>query len=250
MSKITYETVLVKELKIERYNRSINVTAAKKIAAEYDETLMGLIVVDKRDGTYHIIDGQHRVYAANILRIPMVMCQIHEGLTYEEAANLFVKLNRNRRGLLAFDYFKALYEAKDEKIVKIWSLVESVGFSISRGSGTNKVQAINCITNIYEKNGADHLLKVLKSIKDIWLGNEKSLNKLVISGMSEFIDVYGKGINERLFVEHLRKVEPYKITSIAESDATSCSKKIKAAKAILHYYNYKLNQKLPNKFEE
>jgi len=249
MSKITYELIPVKELKIEKYNRLINIADAKKKAAEWDENAVGLIVVSKRDNVYHIIDGQHRVYAANLLRKSALMCQVIEGLTYEEEAALFVKLNKNRRGLLIFDYIKALHEAKDNKIMDLWDAVESVGFTISNGGGHNKIQAVKCLINIYEKLGKQQVVYVLKILRDVWAGDEKSLINLIIDGMNEFIKTYQDEFNEMILINHLKKVEPSKLVSLANSDMTNCSKKTKMARAILYYYNYGLRTgRLKDKF--
>jgi hypothetical protein len=177
------------------------------------------------------------------------MCQVHEGLTYEDEARLFIKLNKNRRGLMVYDYYKASLEAKDEKTVEVTDAIESLGLHVSRGSGSNKIQAISCVMAIYEKQGSGHLIKTLRLIKDTWCGDEKSFGNLMISGVSELISAYGNELKEERFITSLRsKAEAYKVLGQANSDMTQCSKKIKVAKVLLFYYNHQLSHKLPNKF--
>jgi hypothetical protein len=248
-TKIEYGMVPVKDLKTERYQRSINVAASRKIAIEYDEKLFGVIIVNKKDNEYFIIDGQHRAVAAGILNIPMVMCEIHHNLSHEDAALLFVKCNKERRKLSAFDYYTGLYEANDPTILDIDDVVTSLSFRVGRGAAANTIQAINSLTNIYEKSGRSMLYYVLKTIKDVWHGDKNSLNSLMIFGVYEFLKCYQHEMRHEKLVAQLMKVEPHVLLREAKSDLSVCNTKKKVALAILKHYNYRLSEssKLPNK---
>jgi len=249
MSTITYEMIPVNDLKIERYNRLINVARAKMYAANYNESEMGVITVSKRDGNYHIIDGQHRTYVAAILKIPAIMCVVHEGLTYEQEADLFIKLNKNRVGLLIYDYYKAAKEGGDKRMIEIDDAINSLGLHVARGTTANGVQAISCVLRITNEKGIEHLKRVLSLIKRTWEGHEKSFGQDIVWGTSTFLTTYDNLCDDARFCRISDYATPDKIKAQANSDMSAETKKVKIAKVLLYYYNHKLTKyRLPNKF--
>lgn len=244
----TYEMIAVKNLKIGVYQRILNTSFSKQIAANFDMNKVGTITVSFRDGGFNVIDGQHRVYGARIAKVPMLMCQVLHGLAYEEEANLFMDLNRIRKGLLVFDYFNAGIEAKNEGALDIKYVVEKNGLGISRGTGKNKVQALTTLDNIYKKYGKEHLDNTLQYIKLTWNGESESLIKNMLRGVSEFINTYKDDIKMETFIRQLRQVDPVKVEREADNDSSNIPKLIKTMNIIFRYYNSKLSKnKLKNK---
>lgn len=84
------------------YQRPLDARRAKQMAASWDRRLAGIIEVSERlEGQtprYAVIDGQHRVAAAELLSEPPVLVvNVHTGLTIADEAALFDRLNRQRR---------------------------------------------------------------------------------------------------------------------------------------------------------
>ena len=147
----SYEMVEVSKLKIDKYQRLLNISLANKISNEFDFNLVGLITVSYREGQYNVIDGQHRVYGATLAKIPMLMCQILKDLSYQEEAQLFNDLNGIRKRVSIYDIYNADIEAGDKQILDIKKCVELNGMSIARKVGENKISAINQLKAIYKR---------------------------------------------------------------------------------------------------
>lgn len=248
LNNLTFEMVPVDNLKINKYQRGLSVLFAKTIGFEFDANRVGVITVSYRDGQFNVLDGQHRVYGAKIAEIPMLMCHIIRGLTYQQEAELFKDLNKQRKGLLAFDYFNAGFEADEIEAIEIKEIIEMNGLTISRGSGHNLIQALRTVSNIYRKFGKEHLSTTLKFIKATWDGETKSLNNSMLKGVAEFLNVYSGEVTLGKFAKQLRRWDPEKITREADNDSSNVTKAIKTVNVIFKYYNYKLaSNRLENK---
>lgn len=240
---ITYERVPVDLLKVEKYNRTIKVNEAKRIAAFYDEKQMGLVVVGNRNGVYTIIDGQHRTMAAKLLGLPDIMCQVFHGLTYEEEAMLFVKLNavENRKALVSFDRVRGLHEANDQTVTRMHNVAGLMGMKISDQVGDNKLACVQSIYKITKKSGSDMLLTILTVAKEAWGGEKESLRAHILEGIWILLSKHGSSVDSKRLAEKLKKVLPSKI--LAEADAISDgTKATRVYRRMLKYYNKNLHE--------
>lgn len=95
-TKPVFYPVDINELYFADYQRGVNYRKVKRYYENYDADIYGIIIVSHRDGKYYVIDGQHRVEVAKRLGLKSIMCQILEGLTYEDEADKFYKLNTTR----------------------------------------------------------------------------------------------------------------------------------------------------------
>lgn len=244
----TYEMVAVQNLKIDAYQRVLNISFAKEIAKEFDMNRIGTITVSYRNGVFNVIDGQTRSYAARLVKVQNLMCQVFHGMTYEQEAIEFKRLNKDRKGILAFDYFNAEIEAKDKEALNVKRIVEENGIGITRSNGNNKIQAITALKNIYRKYGDKHLNDTLQFVKSAWDGVPDSMTRNIIMGVSEFISIYKDDIKIEVFSRQLKRVDPVKIVREAENDSAPISKVIKMVNIIFKYYNLKLGKnRLENK---
>lgn len=240
---ITYERLPVNDLKTERYNREVDRNEVKKIAAMFDPSLVGLIVVSFRDGNYTVIDGQHRVTALRVLRIKDVMCQVFNGLTYEEEAKLFVELNtsKNRKALNAYDFMKGLYESRDPVVREMFDIVHHFGFEISASVGDNKLACAHAIYQIIKRNGAETLADVFAITKEAWGGDRDALRGQILQGIAHLLINYAGKIEKARLPQKLKTVTPMKILAEAKSDTLGGQTKTKVARQMLKYYNLNLH---------
>src|SRR3954452_18659822 len=104
MSK--YRRIATDEIVVdERYQRPVEDYRVQKIAEHFDETLFGVLEVSRRNGTCAVFDGQHRLEAARRIGLGVVPCLVHEGLSPEDEAQLFVRLQRERKNINPNDRF-------------------------------------------------------------------------------------------------------------------------------------------------
>lgn len=126
----------------EAYQRSLDHRQSKKliekIAHEWDWRLCAPLTISHRDDddgelAYFVIDGQHRLAAAELRGdIPDLPCIISVFESFEAEALAFVNINSARRQVTALDKFHARVAAKEELALKVKALVEEAGLKITR----------------------------------------------------------------------------------------------------------------------
>ena len=114
------------------YQRPVLDRDVDKLVREWDPRLLTPLVVSFRDGHYYLVDGQHRVCAMrkkNGGKDVTALCRVYHGLTYEQEAELYYKLDRAKGHLRLAHATKALVESgADAEIIEIKRLLEGAGF--------------------------------------------------------------------------------------------------------------------------
>ena len=70
-----------------------------RLIAKWDDRLLTPLVVSFRDGKFNVVDGQHRIAAMRKMADGgnvTVPCLIYTGLTYEQEAELYFKLDQSK----------------------------------------------------------------------------------------------------------------------------------------------------------
>ena len=249
MKNMHYEELPINELHLSEYNRPIKKDIANKWAKYFNMKYIGTITVSHRDDIYYIVDGQHRTQAAKVKGVKSLPCLIHEGLTYQEEAEMFVKLNKERRALLIIDLFKGECEAGDKDALELKEAVESSGYSIGKGPGIMKIQAIRTLQKIFSTDGEEMINEVLTILRDAWGGIKSANNRLILIGLWRFLQVYQYENGRDRLVSVLSKTPPAEIIRAVRGDLSERSDAVKSAMAISRIYNKRLTKKLINRFE-
>lgn len=250
--KTSYQFLLVKDLRLDKYQRDLKMHKIKKYASEFDSTLLTPIVVSKRNGFYYVVDGQHRTVLAKTMGLDGLMALVYEGLTYEQEADYFTKLNNadgQQTKVDKVDIFKAQVEAKNIRALDIKNITENLGFRIAKAKGNNTISAMNTLEKIYDKYGAEGLKNTLKLLKDTWNGETYSLNNQIMSGTAAFLNIYTRESNfsTKTFIKQLSSVPSQRVHSEAKGDITTNNFDVKIMNTIFKYYNLKLRKRLDNK---
>jgi hypothetical protein len=131
------------ELRIDdSYQRSIDTgpsqSLIERIARGWDWRMCLPLVVSKRDdGSLYVIDGQHRLAAAQRRGdIPFLPCCVGVYGSVADEAAMFVAMNRARRQMNRLDDFHAAQAGNDPDATAIAALVTGVGFTVSRKTGS------------------------------------------------------------------------------------------------------------------
>jgi hypothetical protein len=142
------------ELIAETYQRPADEKRVAKIVGEFDLKLFGALVTAATGMQYALIDGQHRWRVAQELALETVWVQLHEGLSYEERARMFVDLQRKRKNLTPIERFKAELEAGDEQAHAIREMVENSGFRLvdKPDPEPDSIRAVVGLEGIYSKD--------------------------------------------------------------------------------------------------
>lgn len=226
----------------QEYQRPLSGTWVNKKVKEFDEGLVGSLIVNQRsDGTLSLIDGKHRKNLLLKKGYKEWMCQIFVGLNYFEEAEMFYRFNSGRRTVTTYQTFKAMLESNNQEAVTIYNIVTKYGFSIGNGgSNTNKIQSVKSLYEIYQDTGEQGLDRIMNLLKLTWNGNKYSFDNHMLSAMKLIIKKCGDCFTDSDFIYSLKKVEPIKVLSEGKAtQGASFNNKRAYAIVILNYYNFK-----------
>ncbi len=173
----------------EGFNRELDGAWVRKLLVDLDSRAIGAIIVSQRpDGSIVVVDGQHRVRAILEKWGPnaTVTCVVHAGLTRAEEADLFYRLNQ-RRGLKAFDSFRARVIARHPDAMEIVSILEVRGLTYAKGP-TNK--AVGAISSMQKAHAQGTLGGALTLLGDAWGYEKTSWEGVLIEGAALFLARY------------------------------------------------------------
>lgn len=195
-----------------RYQRPVEEHRVQKIADNFDETLFGVLEVSRRNGKCAVFDGQHRLEAARLLGMKDVPCLVHDGLAPEQEAELFVRLQRERKNINPRDRFKARLFFGDPVAIDIDRIATEAGWEIKPNAADAKtdvwrIRAVSALERVYNQHGAQRLTETLRTLHGWWAGDKKATDGMLIEGMALFLRLYeGKLRDEH--IEALRSTSP------------------------------------------
>lgn len=111
-------------------------------------------VAKRRDGSYWVIDGQHRVLAArkrhDIQELP---CMVFEVDTIEDEANGFISVNTVRGAMSAVEKFRALKISRDPQALLAAELLSDFGYHATRSAtGPGQIGCIAMLLNFIRQS--------------------------------------------------------------------------------------------------
>lgn len=188
-----------------RYSRS----QAEEYAANFDLNKFGIPAVNFREAIYWLIDGQHRIAALKLWFAPNdpgeVTCNVYEGLSDAEMAELFDGLN-TRRAVNPFTRFAVRCTAGRERETDILRTVEAQGLKIGRHQEEGAIGAVTSLCRVYDRSGAVVLGQTLRTLKMAFLGDPAAFDRDVIEGVSLAFNRYDGKIAEKDLAARLSKM--------------------------------------------
>lgn len=224
-------------------------------ASNLDLHKLGIPTLNYRDGVYWAIDGQHRVYALiqNGFEADVLECEVFEGLTDSEAANIF--LGRNG-GLHVTPFSKFLvsctagYEAESD----IKRTVESVGLKLSISKSDRSICAVSALMKVYTSVGAAGLAMVLRVLKRAFDGDAYAFDGHLIQGVGMVVARYGAKVDEPVLANALSMAQfgARGLLRRAQStrERTGNRVPICVAAVVVEQYNKRVKAKLPAWWKE
>ncbi|WP_099205626.1 DUF6551 family protein [Scatolibacter rhodanostii] len=228
------------------YQRKVKTARVKQIIDEFDPKLLDEVIVSFRDGRYNVVDGQHRIAALKLMNGGtdiMVNCKIANGLTYEQEADLYERLDASKKKLNLADKTRAKSEARnDPDILEIHRILSSYGIRWSfaaagNGSANNKIISARAVINAYKLLGGTGFERMVKLLKQTWKGDKDSLNAYILSGVALFVKTYESDFKDSIFVKKLSRVQPQEIVSLGRTDISTRDAALKFARVIRNKYN-------------
>ncbi len=147
----TFLMIPVTELKTDTtYQRGLTGSRVDRIAENWSWIAFSVVVValsGPGSGDFFIVDGQHRVAAAERKGIVEVPCIVFESQTHEDEAQGFLDTNTSRKAMSIMDRYRALITVHDPVALKVQQLLDQAHRNpYNRGGGNNdNSAAIMCL---------------------------------------------------------------------------------------------------------
>ena len=182
------------------YQSPVKESHVKEIVKNFNPEAVGIITVSHRDGKYYVPDGQHRVEAYKRLGIKYIYAEVHEGLTQEDEAEMYILLNKAPNKSVN-SIGKADLATGETYAVDIEHYVNKAGLQVDydkKRTSAKTISAYGSLKYIYKKHGGEHLYDVLTLSKEIYGDTYFELQAWNLKGTSEFIATFPEHDRNRL----------------------------------------------------
>jgi hypothetical protein len=186
------ETLSVAKLTVDQeVQRAVDKARVDRLAKDYREAALGVIVVSRRDdGTYHVIDGQHRVSATIAAGFGdhALTCLVYEGLARADEAAMFRHLN-NTRGVLAVDKFRVRVIEGDPAAVVLNDILSRHGWRVQMNKDAGAFAAVSAFESIYKGklngpgNTRDICDTLIRVITEAWGHDASGVRNEIVGGL-------------------------------------------------------------------
>lgn len=190
------------------YARPLNSKRLSKLIAEFDRQAMGILLLSLRnDGTFAIIDGQHRREAAMAKGITGLDAYVYIDLTVEDEARLYRKFGDYLKQTARDKFLASLVERQPEAVA-INRLLEEQGLHVAQSTNnTNGVAAVEALINVTRQQGPHILRETLKLLHDSFGGEPRAYIGSAIKGAAMFLDrhLLSQNFKRARLVERLKR---------------------------------------------
>lgn len=164
--------------------RRLNPAWRDQIASEFDPDTVGLPVLNYRNGSWYIIDGQHRVSA--MIKMgwgdQQILCECFEGMTEAEEAAEFLR-RQKRVAVRPLDKFRIAITAGYQRECDIDRIVRAQGLRVGANPEGNNITAVASLGKVYDHRGGGPVVlgRALRIIRNAF--GEPGLIGPVIEGV-------------------------------------------------------------------
>lgn len=191
------------------YQREVAPHRAARIAAEFNQAKLGVLVVNRRaDGTYTILDGQHRLAAIRILGIPDARCIVMDGLSEAEEADYFRFQNENVRSLTYYDLYNAGVCAGDLHYTTMRDILAKHGYRVRKSGRPNGIAAVEALTKIVQLYGFEALENLLALTRATWPNDVTAVRRELLAGLAEFASRFHSECSPAQFAARMGNKHP------------------------------------------
>lgn len=199
------QTISASRLKDATYQRKINMAEVKKIMEDFRMELVNPIKVGlRKDGSYHIIDGQHTYIAITTLfgddvDITCVILDYSsedwKHLSDEQIeARVFAHQHDNTRKLSVNEKFNASVIGGEQNAANILKICDNNGFTLNYKNGQSAsidtFVCTNTLINIYNEDNGILLDNTLSVLRSAYHGCVESLESNFVKYIARFINKY------------------------------------------------------------
>lgn len=184
--------------------REIVQARVDRLIAEFDPEQLGSPTVNERDAHFYVIDGQHRIEALKHWlgkwEDQQVQCWAYGGLTEEEEAEIFLKLN-DTLAVNAFAKFRVGVQAGRAEEVDVDRIVRAQQLRVSMDHSDGAVSAVGTLMRVYRRADGETLARALGIIRDAY--GDSGLEGIVIDGIGLLCQRYNGDLEDGRAVTRL-----------------------------------------------
>lgn len=176
------------------YARPLNPRRLAKMVKDFDQTAVGVLLLSMRnDGSFAIIDGQHRRAAAMEHGITHMDAYVYIDLTIEDEARKYRQFGETFNQSARDRYLAALVEG-DPIALEIDRIVRATGLHVPNYEGQTDggVQAVEALYRVHAEHGPQRLREALHFLYEAFGVNPKAYVGPSIRGAAMFLDRYGR----------------------------------------------------------
>lgn len=191
---VALQLVTVENIRVNAaYQRNLSsrgLAVIKRIISRFSWSKFGAITVaENDDGTYAVIDGQHRAAAALMLRIKQVPAVIVLRTDLQAEADSFVGINSDRTTVSPVDKFRARITAGDKVAAELAETLTAlqIDYDLPPGAltGARQTRAISLLEKLAQKHGRGTLFAALEMMLDGQPDNPELLTSMNIFAVTE-----------------------------------------------------------------
>jgi hypothetical protein len=217
--KGTFEQVRISDILIDRdYQRRIRESYVRYLIEQFDEALFHVLYLNRRaDGVLACMDGQHRVETAIRLHLHKRRAPafVTSGLSKQEEARVYLKINQNRLPASGPDAFRAKLEAGEADATEIAAVTDQRGLSLVEYHGELRAREIMAYGTLYMLRKYGTLIDVLDTIIAAWPDEPTGFKALHMRGVDKLIRVSRHAIDLEHLAETMATEGPSKIEARA-----------------------------------
>lgn len=188
-------------------NRELQQTRVKKLEREMDLDKLGRFAAWRDGRNLYILDGQHRKVALENLGMGdwKVRIDVYEGITFQDACDLFLGLN-DGLAIHSFDKFDKAEKAGHEAQVETKKIIESKGIRVSRLPGDGKLACVAAAVDVWKLDRGLSLDRALDWITEAWGTDGAALEGHVLRGLGIVAFRYKGEIDDPAIAKKLAKM--------------------------------------------
>lgn len=184
-----------------RVQRVLDANRVRKIAATWDDLMVGVLTVSHRvypsqeapREEFVVLDGQTRLAAFRAVcgeeTTAPLRCEVHEGLRLPEEASIFLYHN-NRKAVSHIDRFRIALLAEEKWAVNIQGITARHGW-YAQGTDVPSVQAgrahrfsaIGMAEKVYRMDDGMALTRVFETVTTAWPSTEGTVTTETLAGL-------------------------------------------------------------------
>lgn len=239
------------------YQRQLVPRKVKEIARDFSPVSAGVLSVSLRpDGILALMDGQHRVRAAQLREYTEWRAELYEWLPLEEEARIFSDFNSQRSRPDAHTLFRAQLRAGNREAQEIMEVLQEHGYtlvdSLHGTKGPNAIRAVDILRRIHRQGGKELLGEVLWILRNTWYGQAEATHQRVVGGVYLFIHKFRDRYDPDKLVGVMTRVGLQKVVvdAVARSLIYRNSDALSIARVLFEEYNSKSrgSSRLPDLF--